>query len=158
VPEERQPDDLEAVLNTACREAHLSWVETEAILLRADGYSYAFIRNKLQPYLHHTQRRDIKFWLDALTKRIAPHLEDFWEPGRRWPEWLDLCVRNSRVADERDPTRSGVTPAHELQRYTPARMVAADDRRLQQSASECLVHYANEERYRLREAQVAAVA
>ena len=146
--------ESEAIIASYCREAKLSPLQTEVVLLHLlDRLEPPQIRLKLKNDIRRTA--DARALLAQGLAKLSG-LEGFWLAAQQFERALVPCAENRTDYDERPDGLCGVTPDRSSQRFQGARMVSTGDRRLEQDLLSAATMWANN--LRPQRVDVAAAA
>lgn len=137
-------EQWEAQLGAWCADAGCSALQTECLLLYAEGMTWAQIRLKL----HGALRRDgdVKRMVGQALEKVTARHPEIHEAGDRFSRWLVLAARNRDDHDVREPGVRGVAPDRASQGFQGVQMVPADRAEIVQDSVSCLRRWVEQNR------------
>jgi hypothetical protein len=125
--------DWEFELEAHCRQANLTPLQTEIVLLHlCDGMTLAQVRLKLKI----KRMADLKREWGIACSRLSAAVPGFWEAANAFPRELTFCAADRRVYDLRPTGMRGVATAPEANGFRAGPVVPSDDARLRQTDKE----------------------
>lgn len=137
-------DETQAQLARWCHEAGCTPIQTECVLLWAQGWNVRRIREHLEPAVPNDKAAQSAVLQGAA--KVAEAHPDILKAGGRFTRELIMTAANKDDHDTRPADVRGVEPDRASQRFQGARIVTSDRREVKQSQSDSVRHWIHQTR------------